>query len=313
MSTPLQVTAWADANQLQMLERARATGLIDYIGIGSPDADAATELARTLDVPKLDDLRAALIEGDHDIAWIAARDALNTDARNAIRSGSRPVATSTLPPEPVLQLLEEDDNGLPAELVPQMRQSPGFLSATGALEELGHIECIHISMTSGQEQSSPWARLYDAMDVMLHLLGEPDELFAVHAGPRPILPDVVAGLDGHFSLAMRCPNRSTATIVVSDGGGTWDRRMLILGAEGRLIIDDHSAQWTTLDGNSEASDATGPESSTDAGQLIADQLQRIVEQVAEPDAPGTSGRVLRLCETARLSCLTGQAETVNEL
>ena len=67
MSTPLQVTAWADANQLKMLERARATGLIDYTGIGSPDADAAIELARALDVPRLDDLRAALIDDEHDI------------------------------------------------------------------------------------------------------------------------------------------------------------------------------------------------------------------------------------------------------
>ena len=310
MSTPLQVTAWADANQLKMLERARATGLIDYTGIGSPDADAAIELARALDVPRLDDLRAALIDDEHDIAWIAARDAMDADARTAIRAGTRPVATSTLPPEQVLQLLEEDDSGLPAELVPQMRQSPGFLSATGALAELGHIECIHISMTSGQEQSSPWARLYDAMDIALHLLGEPDELFAVHAGPRPIQPDVLAGIDGHFSVAMRCPNRSTATIVVSDGGGTWDRRMLILGAEGRVIVDDCTAHWTTRDGTSAESEPQ-PADAVDAGQLIARQLQRIVDQVAEPDPPGTKARVLQLCDTARLSCLTGQAETVN--
>lgn len=313
MSTPLQVTAWADANQLKMLQRARATGLIEYIGIGSPDGDAARTLAQALDVPRVEDLRSALIEGEHDIAWIAARDALDADVRSAIRAGDRPVATSTLPPDPVLQLLEEDDGGLPAILVPQMRQSRGFLSAAGALDELGHIECIHISMTSGPEQSSPWARLFDAMDVILHLLGEPDELFAVHAGPRPIQPDVLAGLDGHFSLALRFPNRATATIVVSDGGGTWDRRLLVLGSEGRLIIDDHTTQWTTLDGTRAEADSEAPDDAVDAGRLVANQLHRIVEQVTEPEAPGTTGRVLRLCETARLSCLTGQAESMQEL
>jgi len=309
MADPLKIIAWADANQFPVLERAMMSGLIDVIGIGSPDPDEGISLSKAMKIEQLKDLRSALHGTDHDIAWIAARDALDAAARSAIRTSTRPVATSTLPPDPVLELLAEPDDGLPAHLVPMMRQSPGFIAATGALDVFGRIECVHISMTSGQEQSSPWARLYDAMDIILHMLGEPDEVFAAHAGPRPLKADGLAGLAGHFSVAARFPNQATATIVVSDGGGSWDRRMLVLGDEGRLIVNDHAAEWTHVEGNKDESGSAGEEPAG-AGDLVAQQLKRIVEDVMEPEPPGTRGRVLKLCESARISCLTGQAEGV---
>ena len=309
MANPVKIIAWADANQLEVLQRALASGLIDVIGIGSPDPDDGIALSKALKVEQVKDLRSALHGTDHDIAWIAARDALDTAARSAIRTSERPVASSTLPPDPVLELLAEPDDGLPAHLVPMMRQAPGYIAAAGALEGFGRIECVHISMTSGQEQSSPWARLYDAMDLVVHMLGEPDEVFAAHAGPRPLQADGLAGIAGHFSVAARFPNQSTATMVVSDGGGSWDRRMLILGDEGRLIVNDHGAEWTHVDGARDESGASSDEP-VGAGVLVAQQLQRIVEDVMEPEPPGTRGRVLKLCESARISCLTGQAEGV---
>ncbi|MCH2149410.1 MAG: hypothetical protein MK095_08255 [Phycisphaerales bacterium] len=311
MSTSPKVIAWADSNQLQVLKDASACGAIELVGIGAPDGNEAIELSDALGIPRLDDLRAALISPDHDIAWIAAQDALDADARSAIRTASRPVATSTMPSDSILDVLEEGD--LPAHMAPTMREVDGYLAANGALEQLGQVECVHVSMICRTGQSSLLARLYDAMDMVHHLLGNPDEVFAVHAGPHPLQTDTVASTSGHFSVAMRYSNRASATIMVSDHGGDWDRQVLVLGEHGKLMIDDRDSEWIHSDGTWAPRGTLSADAPLGVGGLIAEQLARIVEGIPEPDPPGTGNHVLRLCETARLSCLTGEAERIRAL
>ena len=45
-------------------------------------------------------------------------------------------------------------------------------------------------------------------------------------------------------------------------------------------------------------------------EIIHAKQELMTEDVMEPEPPGTRGRVLKLCESARISCLTGQAEGV---
>lgn len=314
MSEPARVLIWADRHQESLLERSLDTGLITMHAVGSPDDHAGRDLSDRFSARQATDLRAALAEGDFDIAWIAARDVINHSLRETIRSCSQPVATSTLPTDPVLDLLSEADHGMPARFVPRMRQSPGCISAMQLLEDFGHIECVHVSMTAGQQQTAPWSLLYDAMDMVQALLGIPDEIFAAHAGAHSLQPDVVAGITGHFSVALRFPGQATASIVCSDGGGNWDRRVLVLGSGGRLIIDDHRVEWTMPDGLRSDPDTTSePVIVHGAGQLAAHHLRRVLEGVEEAEAPETIGRVLALCESARVSCLTGQAEVPTQI
>ena len=49
------------------------------------------------------------------------------------------------------------------------------------------------------------------------------------------------------------------------------------------------------------------------GELAAHHLRRVLESVEEAEAPETTGRVLALCESARVSCLTGQAEVPSQI
>lgn len=309
MPNPVRVLIWADRHQESLIERSLETGLITLQSIGSPDDHAGRDLADRFSITQATDLRASLAEGDFDIAWITARDVIDHPMREAIRSCRRPVATSTLPIDPVLDLLSEPDHGMPARFVPRMRQSPGCVSAMQLMEDFGRIECVHVSMTAGQQQTAPWSLLYDSMDMVHALLGIPDEIFAAHGGSRSLQPDVLTGITGHFSVALRFPGQAAASIVCSDGGGNWDRRVLVLGSGGRLIIDDHQVEWTLPDGTrSESADTVEPTASTGAGQLAAHHLRRVLEGVEEAEAPETIGRVLALCESARVSCLTGQAE-----
>ena len=69
------------------------------------------------------------------------------------------------------------------------------------------------------------------------------------------------------------------------------------------------AEWTMPDGQRSDPDTTRePVIVHGAGQLSAHHLRRVLEGVEEAEAPETIGRVLALCESARVSCLTGQAE-----
>ncbi len=309
MTDPARMLVWADRNQESMVDRSLKTGLVALHAIGSPDDHAGRDLSDRFSVAQTTDLRAALAEGDFDIAWITARDVIDRPLREAIRACPRPVATSTLPIDPVMDLLSEPDHGMPARFVPRMRQSRGCVSAMQLLEDFGRVECVHISMTAGQQQTSPWALLYDAMDVVHALLGLPDEVFAAHAGERSLQPDVIAGISGHFSVALRFPGQAAASIVCSDGGGTWDRRILVLGSGGRLFIDDDRVTWTLPDGGTADPGPTlGDEETHGVGELAANHLKRVLESMEEAEAPDTIGRVLALCESARVSCLTGQAE-----
>ncbi len=309
MSEPVRMLVWADRNQESMVERSLETGLVGIRSIGSPDDHAGRDLSDRFAAPQTTDLRAALAEGDFDIAWITARDVIDRPLREAIRACPRPVATSTLPIDPVMDLLSESDHGMPARFVPRMRQSRGCVSAMQLLEDFGRIECVHISMTAGQQQTSPWALLYDAMDVVHALLGIPDEVFAAHAGERSLQPDVITGITGHFSVALRFPGQAAASIVCSDGGGTWDRRILVLGSGGRLMIDDDRVSWTLPDGaTADAGSTESAEETYGVGELAAHHLKRVLEAVEEAEAPETIGHVLAMCESARISCLTGQSE-----
>ena len=146
---------------------------------------------------------------------------------------------------------------------------------------------------------------YDAMDIALHLLGEPDELFAVHAGPRPIQPDVLAGLvaisRSQCGAPTDPPPPSSSATGAAPGSPDADPR-----GEGRVIVDDCTARWTP---GTQCGIEPQPADAVDAGNSSPGSCNG--SSIRSPsDPPGTKARVLQLCDGA-LGCLTGQAETVN--
>ena len=72
--------------------------------------------------------------------------------------------------------------------------------------------------------------------------------------------------------------------------------------------------WTMPDGDAaDAASDDGSEVMSGVGELAAHHLRRVLESVEEAEAPETTGRVLALCESARVSCLTGQAEVPSQI
>ncbi len=297
-----QVSIWADADQTPLLKRAMASNRLEAASIGCSDPKGAVLLADALGLAVSGDLRTVLT-AECDVIWIAAPRALDADTRSILRQVQKPVATSAPPPGALTELIQEPDGGMPAQFIPLLRGGPTWATVESALENFGGIQCIHVSTTAGDYQTSVNALLLDAVDMVTHLIGEPDEVWASHAGPHPVSADPTAGISGHVAAAMRFGTTQAASVSVSDGGGSWIRRAVLLGEGGRIIVTDSGVSWTDPAGDTNEPPPT--EEGTTAGALAAWHLQRMAE--GRP-IPRTTLAAAVVMETARLSCLTRQVE-----
>ena len=301
-----RLAMWAHPNQTRLLERALAEGpkgdRLEAVLVGCPDDHGAMELGAALHAPVCTDLREVL-QSDADVVWLAAPRTLDADARELVRGATMPVATSAPPPAALNDLLGEPDGGMPAVFIPLLRGGAAFQSAAAALENFGTVHCVHVSATAGDHQTSRSSLALDAFDLVTHLLGEPDEIWAAHAGPLPVSTDPTIERSGHLTAAMRFGPERAASITVSDGGGTWVRRVVILGEGGRLIVTDEGVSWTDPEGVSQEAPPT--EGQANAGELAGWHLRRLA---AGRDVPRISLEAAVVLESARLSCLTRQVE-----
>jgi len=301
-----RLAIWAAPNQTQLIERALAEGptgdRLTPALVGTEDLADAGALGEAVGADSTTDIRD-ILQADADLAWIAAPASLNTDVRAIARAATMPVATSAPPPAALTDLLREPDGGMPAVFIPLLRGGAAFLSAATALESFGQIHCVHVSSTAGDHQSSGSALALDAFDLVTHLLGVPDEIWAAHAGDTPVSPDPETQRRGHVTAAMRFGTERAASITVSDGGGSWIRRVVILGEGGRIILTDEGVSWTDPDGT--AQEAPPTEGQANAGELAGWHLRRIA---AGKPIPTISIEAAIALESARLSCLTRQVE-----
>lgn len=297
-----KVSIWAAADQAPLLQRTLSSNGLEAASIGCGDPNGAVLLADTLGLPVSADLRTVLT-AECDVVWIAAPRALDADTRSILRTVQKPVATSAPPPGALAELIQEPDGGMPAQFIPLLRAGRTWPTVESALEDFGSIQCIHVSATAGDYQTSVNALLLDAVDMVTHLIGEPDEVWASHAGPHPVSADPAAELSGHIAAAMRFGTDQAASINVSDGGGSWIRRAVLLGEGGRIIVTDSGMSWTDPAGD--AKEAPPQEEGTTAGALAAWHLQRLAQGRA---IPRTTLAAAVAMETTRLSCLTRQVE-----
>jgi hypothetical protein len=301
-----RLAVWAHPNQIRLLERAIAEGPqgdgLEAVLVGCEDEHGATALADAAGAASCTDLRE-ILRADVDVVWLAAPRTLDADARGLVRAAAMPVATSSPPPAALSDLLSEPDGGMPAVFIPLLRGGAAWLSAAAALENFGTVHCVHVSSTAGDHQTSRASLALDAIDLVTHLLGEPDEIWAAHAGPLPLTADPTVERSGHLTAAMRFGTERAASITVSDGGGAWVRRAVILGDGGRLIVTDEGVSWTDPDGVSQEAPPT--EGQANAGELAGWHLRRLA---AGREIPRISLEAAVVLESARLSCLTRQVE-----
>ncbi|MCH2133406.1 MAG: hypothetical protein MK116_06625 [Phycisphaerales bacterium] len=305
-SEKVRCLAWGTLSQLLMMEAAAALDGLEITLAGCPVPDESRELAESLEAERVDDLRAALLRDDWDVAWLTAPGCLDADIRRLIRELDRPVATSTQPADSVQVLVGEPDTPQRARFIPLMRHGRPFRGAEQVLENFGARHSAHIEMIAGCDGVTSSSLLYDAMDLVHGVFGMPDNLFAARAGVTAMTND--GPIDGHIVVSLRYPDRCAAAVSIAEGGGQWSRRVAILGEGGRLIVSDDGVEWLSADGDVLDAGRGQTTNIPTAGEVAGHHLKRLALNREPIDEIDMSLDALCLCEAVRLSCVTGQVE-----
>ena len=308
MNSPVRCLAWGVESQQSLIRTANAVDGIEVVLAGSPSPDESREFAKAADAERIDDLRAALLRDDWDVAWLIAPGCLDTDIRRVIQGLDKPVATSTPPSDTVQVIASEDPTGSITHFLPLMRFGRPYRGAEQILESFGTVNSAHVEMIAGMDGVTSASLLFDAMDLVNGLFGMPDNLFAARAGEGMPAPDASTPLTGHIVISLRYPKCAAAAVSIAEGGGKWSRRIALLGEGGRLIVSDDGVEWLSAEG--EILDA-GRGQTTDipsAGEVAAHHLKRLAQQREPLDEVNQTIATLCLCEAVRLSCITGQVE-----
>ncbi|MFG0275032.1 MAG: hypothetical protein ACF8QF_08240, partial [Phycisphaerales bacterium] len=132
---------------------------------------------------------------------------------------------------------------------PLLRRSTGGVAALDALETFGQVRVVALTALSRPGQGSLAARLIDAMDWALAVLGEPETVDACVHGPRSsagltLAPgESLATLTGELTAHLRFATGASATLTLSDRSGRWFRGVTMHGDAGVLRVVDSGLEW----------------------------------------------------------------------
>lgn len=309
MSEPIRLFVWAEAAQRDLIVRTVAAGGFHLLAAGGPEQSDAQSLSQSLDVPAVSDLRQAALREDIDVLWLLSPQPIEPEERRLLQERPFLTVTSEPRPSPGPEGVEDIESAGFARVVPLMRHSPGFLTARQALDEFGPVRSAQACFRSGPDQGSLLARLFDAMDVLLMLLGEADQIHATHAALATPPPGAIASVNGQLAASLDCPDGRCGAILVSNCPGPWSRQLTIIGDGGSLEVDDQACIWRHTAGGSDERDATPPRAMIDPGALVARHIERLLQRREEGEPAPENARLIALCSAVRLSARTGQVES----
>ena len=304
---------------------------LTVIAAGTPDTRVAgPDLAAALHAEPVSDLRRALASTDADLVVFAAAGAGQDyvlDDPELLRSlADRGVRLASLEPTPAaavdLPRFAKAGGDDLVRFVPSTRRSRGFRSAAEVIQTMGAPRTLAVSQRSGVGQGSLFARLFDAMEIVFSILGEPESIDAGNAGPVSasgvhLAPgESLRDLRGDMTANLRFGGARSCSLALSDSAGRWFRGATLVAQGGSLRMDDKSFELIAPDGRtidrSRSRLASGSRDDPGAVDAIAEQLTQLLDPRA-PRLPPLAGQghaaVLAMCEAALLSARTGQPES----
>ena len=310
--TPIHTIAvWADADQEPLLRDVAAHEHLKLVAVGSDGSDDAARLSTALPAPRVENIRKAALLDDLDILWLAAPTTIDPATIKLIRERPLRVLSSHPHPASLGELPAQAEDIAAIRFTPPMRRSEGFRAASDILPDFGIARCVNITMRSGVGQGNLLARLYDAVDVIESLCGQPEAIDAALVSPMPGVAESLADLHGHMTINMRFSENRCACVAVSDQAGTWFRGVTVLGDNGCLRISDDGFEWIAADGRQLESHQSAQPATL--ATLITDYMLRLLGRLDTNDAPPDAPKLLAICEAARLSCRTGEGESPRKL
>ncbi len=213
-----------------------------------------------------------------------------------------------------------------AVFVPRFRSSRTFSELEDALGDFGTPRFVIAHCLARRGEGSLGARLFDALDSVRTLMGDPELVHAAYVpapgapGPRDLPTDSIRGLDGTVSVVLQYSDGRAASIVVSDASAAWARSLTLIGDQGnrnagRLVIGDEAFEWIGADGTlldasrparAKKPRGTGP---SPGAKAIAAHLLTLLNRRGIALVPIDYPRALAAASTVLLSARTGQAES----
>ncbi|MBI1367952.1 MAG: hypothetical protein GC162_04785 [Planctomycetes bacterium] len=310
--TSHEIVVWMDAARAPLVEAVLGR-LADLrvLAIGGPRRSGIAPLAESLGVRADDDLRKMLIDQPAGYMLLAVAGGIS----RAELAQARSAGTMILALEPIASAIDalphdESQAGHVVSL-PWFRAAAAWQHAADPQQVLGAIRSVRISALASAHAGSLYARLYDAMEMLMSLLPAPDTVDAALTGPLKQIPEDPRNLTGHLTAHLRIGAAASAIIHASDNAAVWRRNMVVLGDEGQLVIDDegyrlYSAAGELLD------EHPAPAAAPDPAELIVRQFRRMLDGAPLP-RPVEPRQVIAACQAALLSCRTGQMESVSTL
>lgn len=308
---------WTDSARVDLvgavLDRLPQTKVL---AIGGPSKGSLAEFAARLDLTPQDDLRSMLLPTPdsptpHSLL-LATGEGLTSGAITQARDASIPILALEPPAAHQDEVVESDEINSQFRIItaPSLRLSPGWIAAADPQDALGRIRALQISVLAPPSVCSLYARLYDAFDMAIHLLGLPESIDAALTGPLSEPPDRLRALTGHITAHLRFTSDAAATLTVSDRAATWDRRLLALGASAQITL--HDSDYKLINADGQLLDALQPPTSApQPADLIArlwTQLQNAPATPSSPQSPDPR-QIIACCDATLLSARTAQPES----
>lgn len=326
-----RAVVWTDDARVPLLRRVCQKLRARVVTAGSPDRGRSVHVAAELGAQPVDDLRAELSSTDADVVLIASAGAFGRDdgqdARSLLTARARGVRVLALEPIPSSALdlagggWSKGQHGVyPADalrVVPMPRRAPAFATvAAEVLPEFGRIDAMFVTLMAGPHQLSLGLLLFAAMDLLHGWAGEPEQIDASWVGPESTAerrlnapPDRLDELRGHVTANVRFADGRSASVVCSDRAGRWQRAVTLLGAGGRLEVDDQRTTWIGPDGAEVDSSERPPPDTDHCVDAIVRAVERATSPLAQEEGRSDHVGVLTSAHTALLSARTGHPES----
>ncbi len=281
------------------------------------DADAADDcITRGVRLLSLDPLPASLLslgerDGGHGAAVVSGPEGLATITDNAASDPA--IAGWSMP------------MGL-------CRLSPALGQVLSLMESFGAVRTLAVQCLATPAEGTLGARVFDAMDIVHALLGQPETIDAAYIGVHdrglhPLPGEHLGGLHGDLTANLRFAGGRAAAVICSDRAGRFEHLLTIIGPGGRIRVFNDGFEWTDARGRkidesrragarrtsvlrkpARAGDADTP---TPGVGIIVEQVRRVIE-LGSAALGGTPivryPEVLAMAQAALLSARTGEGE-----
>lgn len=328
-----RAVVWMRPDQAPLMRRALRVGGLEPVAVGGPGR-VGVESARAMAAPLANDLRSALASAEADLLLLGDPDDLGlsgdrSGADAVLGARARGLIVASLEPIPSSAVDLTGSRWLAVQggvravdsvrIVPITRRAGPMSDLPDLLDAFGRVRTVRVALDAPPTLGSLAARVFDAFELVIGVLGEPESIDAAYIPPESghavhaVPGESLRGLTGTLSALVRTSDGRAATLAVSSVAPADHVGLTVLGPGGRLDIGSRDFRWIAPDGEVRDRGEAAPLHDSAEGDRAADRLGSSLASLLDvsrpPPAPIAVEHVLASVQAAVLSTRTGQPES----